>query len=34
MGKLPIGFQIDVQTEADYDWQYILKLNKILYGLK
>ena len=31
---LPIGFQIDGQTEADSDRQYLLKLNKSLYGLK
>ena len=31
---LPIGFQVDGQTEADLDRHYILKLNKSLYGLK
>ena len=31
---LPIGFQVDGQTEADSDRRYILKLNKNLYGLK
>ena len=30
----PIGFQIDGQTEADFDRYYILKLNKNLYRLK
>ena len=32
--NLPIGFQIDSQTEADSDRQYVLKLNKNLYGIK
>ena len=32
--KLPIVFQVDGQTEADTDKQYVLKLNKNLYGLK
>ena len=32
--QLPIGFQIDSQTEADSDIHYVLKLNKNLYGLK
>ena len=32
--QLPIGFQIDGQTEADSDRHYVLKLNKSLYGLK
>ena len=32
--KIPIGFQVYGQTEADSDNQYILKLNKNLYGLK
>ena len=31
---LPIGFQVDGQTEADSDRRYILKLNKNLYGLE
>ena len=31
---LPIGFQVDGQTETDSDKNYILKLNKSLYGLK
>ena len=31
---LPIGFQVDGQTEADSDRFYLLKLNKSLYGLK
>ena len=31
---LPIGFQVDGQTENDSDENYILKLNKSLYGLK
>ena len=31
---LPIGLQVDGQTEADSDCQYVLKLNKNLYGLK
>ena len=32
--KIPIGFQVDGQTEANSDRQYVLKLNKNLYGLK
>ena len=32
--QLPIGFQVDGQTEADSDRQYILKSNKNIYGLK
>ena len=32
--QLPIGFQIDGQTEADSDRLYVIKLNKNLYGLK
>jgi hypothetical protein len=32
--QLPIGFQVEGQTEADSDRQYVLKLNKSLYGLK
>ena len=32
--NLPIDFQVDGQTEADYDRHYVLKLNKNLYGLK
>ena len=32
--QLPICFQVDGQTEADSDCQYVLKLNKNLYGLK
>ena len=32
--QLPICFQVDGQTEADSDRQYVLKLNKNLYGLK
>ena len=31
---LPIGFQVDGQTEADSTRHYILKLNANLYGLK
>ena len=31
---LPIGFQVDGQTEEDSNKYYILKLNKSLYGLK
>jgi hypothetical protein len=31
---LPIGFQVDGETEADSDKQYILKLCRNLYGLK
>ena len=31
---LPIGFQVDGQTEADSDRHCVLKLNKNLYGLK
>ena len=31
---LPIGFQVDCQTEADSDRQYLLKLDKSLYRLK
>ena len=30
----PIGFQVYGQTEADPDRNYILKLNKSIYGLK
>ena len=32
--NLPTGFQVNSQTEADYDRYYVLKLNKNLYGLK
>jgi hypothetical protein len=32
--QLPIGFQVDGQTEEDSDKHYVLKLNKNLYGLK
>ena len=32
--QLPIGLQIDGQTEEDPDRHYVLKLNKNLYGLK
>ena len=32
--QLTIGFQVDGQSEADPDRQYVLKLNKNLYGLK
>ena len=31
---LPVGFQVDGQTEEDSNRHYILKLNKSLYGLK
>ena len=31
--KLSIGFQIDVQTETDYNKEYVLKLNKNIYGI-
>ena len=32
--QLPVGFQIDGQTEAESEKCYVLKLNKNLYGLK
>ena len=32
--QLPIGFQVDGQSEADSDRHYVLKLNNNLYGLK
>ena len=32
--NLPIGFQVDGQTEADSGRHYVLKMNKNLYGLK
>jgi len=32
--QLPIGFQVDGETEADSERHYLLKLNKSLYGLK
>ena len=32
--QLPVGFQIDGQTEAESDKCYVLKLNNNLYGLK
>ena len=32
--QLPIVFQVDGQTEAYSDKQYVLKLNKNIYGLK
>ena len=32
--SLPVGFQVDGQTEEDSDWNYVLKLNRSLYGLK
>ena len=32
--QLPIGFQVDSQSESDSDRNYVLKLNKNLYGLK
>ena len=32
--QLPTGFQLDGQTEADFDKHYVLKLNKNFYGLK
>ena len=32
--QLPIVFQVDGQTESDSDKQYVLKLNKNIYGLK
>ena len=32
--QLPIGFQVDGQTEAESNRCYVLKLNKNLYGLK
>ena len=32
--QLPVGFQIDGQTEAESEKCYFLKLNKIFYGLK
>ena len=32
--NLPIGFQVDGQTEANYGRRYVLKLNKKLYGRK
>ena len=31
---LPIGFQVDVHTEANYERSFLLKLNKNLYGPK
>ena len=31
---LPIGFQVNGQTEADSDRHYLLKLDRSLYGLK
>lgn len=31
---LPIGFQVDGQTEEDCDRHYVLKLRANLYGLK
>ena len=31
---LPIGFQVDGETEENSERHYILKLNKSLYGLK
>ena len=32
--QLPIGFQVNGQSEADSDRHYVLNLNKNLYGLK
>ena len=32
--KLPICFQVDGQTQEDYDRYYVLKLKKSIYGLK
>ena len=32
--KLTIGFQVDGQIEADLDKQYVMKLNKYIYGIK
>ena len=32
--QLPVGFQIDGQTEAESEKCYVLKLNKNLYGIK
>ena len=32
--QLPVGFQIDGQTESESDKCYVLKLNKNWYGLK
>ena len=32
--QLPVGFQIDGQTEAESDKCYVLKSNNNLYGLK
>ena len=32
--QLHIGFQINGQTEADFDRHYVIKLNNNLYGLK
>ena len=32
--QLPIVFQVGGQTEADSNKQYVLKLNKNLYGSK
>ena len=34
MVQLPIGIQANVKTETDLDRNYILKLEKSLYGLK
>ena len=31
---LPIGFQVDGHTEASYERNFLLKLNKNLYGPK
>ena len=31
--QLPIGIQVDGQTEADSNRQYVLKLNKNIYGI-
>ena len=32
--QLPVGFQVEGQKEADSDIQYVLKLNKNIYGLQ
>ena len=32
--QLPIVSQVNGQTEADYNKQYVLKLNKYIFGIK
>ena len=31
--QLPVGFQVDSETEEDSDQHYLAKLNVLLYGL-